>query len=321
MAYISAENLCKHYRIKKKSEKGKFKRNIEIIKAIDNISFSVEKGDIVGYVGPNGAGKSTTIKLLSGILRPDEGTCTVSQEIPWKNRKKYVKNIGVLFGQKSQLLWDLPVTDTFEMLRCIYGMTKEAYKESLLYLSNQLDLEPLLGQPVRQMSLGQRMRCEFAATFLHNPELVFLDEPTIGIDIEMKERIYHFIKSINKEKDVTIFITSHDIDDIQALCNRIIIVNKGKLYYDGTVSELCNGGYMEQKINIELADNSELLIAGESRMKKIGERKYCVYVKEKEQVGKVMADIVRNNHILSLYAERADLEEILLKIYKSLKDK
>ena len=317
MSYISVENLSKKYKIKNKDNKKRKKGCDEII-ALQAVNFTIEKGDIIGYIGPNGAGKSTTIKLLSGILKPDSGSCMVNGEIPWENRKKYVKKIGVLFGQRSQLLWDLPARDTFDMLRSIYDMNKVDYSESLNYLENKLDLSSLLDKPVRQMSLGQRMRCEFAATFIHNPELVFLDEPTIGIDIEMKEKIHNFIEIINREKNVTVFITSHDIDDIQTLCNRIIIVNKGEIYYDGRISEICNKGYINHKITVELLDDAILKVGSEYGVEKLSNRKFCVSVKDEKEVGMVVNYIAKQNDVQSICVEKANLEEILLKIYKSL---
>ena len=313
MSYIQVEELSKKYVIKKKGEKKR-----EEIEALKKANFVIEKGDIVGYIGPNGAGKSTTIKILSGILKPDSGVCVVNGEIPWENRKKHVKRIGVLFGQRSQLLWDLPARDTFDMLRGIYNISKQEYSESLSYLVEKLELETLLDKPVRQMSLGQRMRCEFAATFLHNPELVFLDEPTIGIDIEMKVKIHDFIKTINKEKNVTVFITSHDIDDIQSLCNRIIIVNKGEIYYDGTINEVLNKGYIDHVITVELMDDTNLKVSSEYNVKKLSDRKYTVFVKDEREVGMLINYIAKENEVQSIYAEKADLEDVLLKIYKSL---
>jgi len=317
MSYIEVNRLSKKYYIKKKKSSNKKK---EVIEALKEATFKVEKGDIVGYIGPNGAGKSTTIKLLSGILKPDNGNCVVDNIEPWKNRKKYVKKIGVLFGQRSQLLWDLPAIDTFEMLRSIYGMDKKEYAESLEYLDAKLGLKELYDKPVRQMSLGQRMRCEFAATFIHNPELVFLDEPTIGIDIEVKEKIHEFIKAINKERNVTVFITSHDIDDIQTVCNRIIIVNQGEIYYDGTIEDICNGGYIDHKVIVELSKGSELSGCEDYTVKELEDNKYSISIKNREDVGQTISSIARINDVLSITVENASLEDVLLKIYKSFKE-
>jgi len=215
-----------------------FRREYTEIHALEGISFSVEKGEVVGFVGPNGAGKSTAIKIMSGILSPDSGECTVLGMCPWKSRQKYVSHIGVVFGQRTQLWWDVPVQDSFELLKDIYQVDEKRFKENLGELSEILELEPLLQVPLRQLSLGQRMRCEIAASLLHDPEVLFLDEPTIGLDAISKLAVRRIVADLNRERKITVILTSHDMDDIEALTDRILLIGKGRLLYDGALGAL-----------------------------------------------------------------------------------
>ncbi|OBZ16581.1 ATP-binding cassette domain-containing protein [Bacillus sp. FJAT-26390] len=243
---ITVHGLSKSYQVAKRSSgvkqavKALFKRDYKVVEALNDISFSIEPGEIVGYIGPNGAGKSTTIKVMSGILVPDSGLCTVMGYTPWKDRVAYVKNIGVVFGQRSQLWWDVPVIDSFDLLRDIYKVPEQEYRETLALLTETLELQEIIQMPVRQLSLGQRMRCEIAASLLHSPSVLFLDEPTIGLDAVSKIAVRRFIRTINEEKGVTIILTTHDMNDIEALANRIILIGKGKLLYDGSLSAIRN---------------------------------------------------------------------------------
>lgn len=230
--------------------KSLFRREYTVVEALQNISFTIGAGEIVGYIGPNGAGKSTTIKTMSGILVPDSGTCSIMGYTPWKDRVQYVKNIGVVFGQRSQLWWDVPVLDSFELLRDIYRIPPMEYRSTLALLVETLDLQALLHTPVRQLSLGQRMRCEIAASLLHSPSLLFLDEPTIGLDAVSKIAVRQFIKTINEEKGVTVILTTHDMNDIEALASRLLLIGKGKLLYDGTVQGL-RSRYSNDSLTIE----------------------------------------------------------------------
>lgn len=202
------------------------------------MSFTIPDGQIVGYIGPNGAGKSTTIKILSGILRPDSGECTVNGMVPWEDRKKYVSKLGVVFGQRSQLWWDVPVIESFQLLRDIYRVERGEFQSNLRRLTEQLDLQPFLNAPVRLLSLGQRMRCEIAASLLHSPEILFLDEPTIGLDAVSKLKVREFIQSENRERKITVILTTHDMQDIDALCHRVLLIGKGQLLLDGSIEEI-----------------------------------------------------------------------------------
>lgn len=241
---ITLEHVRKTYKVSKRDAgfssalKALFHRHYEHIHALDDVSFTISDGEMVGYIGPNGAGKSSTIKILSGILTPEEGICLVDGLTPWKNRIEYVKNIGVVFGQRTQLWWDVPVLDSFELLKEIYLIPETVYQNNLEQLTEMLDLAKLLQTPVRQLSLGQRMRCEIAASLLHDPRILFLDEPTIGLDAVSKLAVRDFIKKLNLEKNTTVILTTHDMQDIEALTDRIILIGKGKILLDGTIDDI-----------------------------------------------------------------------------------
>lgn len=238
---VSAENLSKTYTRRIKS--GGFLRSFfapekQRVEALSGVSFQIERGELIGYIGPNGAGKSTTVKILSGILVPDGGACTVLGKVPWRERRETVGRIGVVFGQRSQLWWDLPVIDSFELLRDIYRVSKADYQKTFDELADRLSLFELLKTPVRQLSLGQRMRCELAASLLHSPDLLFLDEPTIGLDAVSKLAVRDFLREANRERGMTVILTTHDMDDIEALCTRVLLIGQGTILMDGTVDDL-----------------------------------------------------------------------------------
>lgn len=241
---INVEHVYKSYLVAKRDAGFKeacislFHRDKEKIQALSDISFTIQSGEMVGYIGPNGAGKSSTIKILSGILTPDKGNCVIDGMIPWKNRKDYVRNIGVVFGQRSQLWWDIPVIDSFELLKEIYSVSDAAYRNKLEELTQLLQLQEILKTPTRQLSLGQRMRCEIAASLLHDPKLLFLDEPTIGLDAVSKLAVRDFIRKQNEEHATTVILTTHDMQDIEAITNRVILIGKGKILLDGTLEDM-----------------------------------------------------------------------------------
>lgn len=254
---IKVENLKKTFKVSKRA-KGLPGRIANIFvpkykykKAVDGISFNIQQGEAVGFIGANGAGKSTTIKMLSGIIYPDEGNIKIAGFVPYKDRKKYVSNIGVVFGQKSQLSWDLPVLDSFELLKRIYSISDNMYEENLNKFVTLLDMSSFLEQPVRQLSLGQRMRADIAASLLHSPKIVFFDEPTIGLDVVAKEKIRSFIRYLNKEQGVTIIFTTHDMQDIEQTCERLILIDKGHKIYDGSVNGLVETYAYEKKLIVE----------------------------------------------------------------------
>ena len=245
---IIMDNVCKTYKVAKRSAGFKaacsslLRRDYEYIHALDHVSFTIGDGETIGYMGPNGAGKSSTIKILSGILTPDSGTCLVDGRVPWKNRIEHVAHIGVVFGQRSQLWWDIPVMDSFELLRDIYSIPKEIYQKNLEELTELLQLSELLKTPTRQLSLGQRMRCEIAASLLHAPKLLFLDEPTIGLDAVSKLAVREFVQRLNKEHGTTVILTTHDMQDLSALAKRVILIGRGKILMDGTLDDIRKAG-------------------------------------------------------------------------------
>ena len=238
MSYIQAEHLRKTFTVRKKREKGFLLREKQTVEAIKDLCFTVERGEMVGYIGPNGAGKSTTVKMLSGILTPDAGQVTVGGRIPWKDRREHVRHIGVVFGQRSQLWWDVPVQDSLDLLKDIYRIPEEDYRNRVKELTEALEMEALLRTPLRQLSLGQRMRAELCGSLLHRPELLFLDEPTIGLDAVSKLALRDFLQWENRRQGTTIMLTTHDMEDIVALCPRVMVLGHGSKLFDGTLSSL-----------------------------------------------------------------------------------
>ena len=234
---IQVEHLCKTYRVFRRDAgllsaiRALGRRETQTVRALDDISFTIPDGQIVGYIGPNGAGKSSTIKILSGILTPDSGVCLVNGRVPWKERRRHVAEIGVVFGQRSQLWWDVPVDDSFALLRDIYRVDGARYRENVAELTELLELSDLLRTPARQLSLG--MRCEIAASLLHDPRVLFLDEPTIGLDAVSKLALRAFIQKLNATRGITVLLTTHDMQDIEALAHRVLLIGRGRLLMDG----------------------------------------------------------------------------------------
>lgn len=260
---IEVSGIKKYYKIAKRDKgfiqtmKGLVNRKYEIKKAVDDISFTIQKGEIVGFIGPNGAGKSTTIKMLSGILYPDAGSIKINGFVPYKQRKQYVKNIGVVFGQKTQLNWDLPLIESFELMKFIYKIPQKKYEENLQKFTKLLDMENFIHQPVRQLSLGQRMRGDIVAALLHSPEIVFFDEPTIGLDVVAKEKIREFVKYMNQTEKTTIIFTTHDMQDIEKVCERLIIIDAGKKVFDGSIEEIKTKYAHAKTIELLLEDGAK----------------------------------------------------------------
>ena len=261
---ITMEHVSKSYRVAKRNAgfgeacKALFHREYETIHALQDVSFSISDGEMVGYIGPNGAGKSSTIKILSGILTPDSGEVLVDGRVPYRNRIRHVAQIGVVFGQRSQLWWDVPVIDSYELLKDIYSIPRKQYDENLKELTELLNLSELLRTPARQLSLGQRMRCEIAASLLHSPKILFLDEPTIGLDAVSKLAVREFIKKQNELHGTTVILTTHDMQDIEALSRRIILIGKGKILLDGTLEDIKKGGQTIDETVAELYRSYEI---------------------------------------------------------------
>ena len=261
MSYIFVDHLCKSFVVRKKREKGALLREKETVHALKDVSFEIEKGELVGYIGPNGAGKSTTVKILSGILVPDSGTVRVGGRTPWENRKDHVSHIGVVFGQRTQLWWDVPLLDSYSLLKDIYRVPEEKYRKRLDELTGTLQLGDLLRTPLRLLSLGQRMRAELCGSLLHSPELLYLDEPTIGLDAVSKLALRDFLRWENAEKGTTILLTTHDMEDIAALCSRVMVLGHGSKLYDGGLQDLLSQYDTTKTVQVEEHQNIDQVIA------------------------------------------------------------
>jgi ABC-2 type transport system ATP-binding protein len=323
MAYIEVNNLKKIYKVinKKKGFLSSIRSFVnpeyKQISAVNNIGFQIEKGESVGFIGPNGAGKSTTVKMLSGILVPTSGTINIGGLIPYKDRKRYTKNIGVVIGQRTQLWWDLPVSDTFELLKYIYRIDEKVYQANIGMFSELLALNEFINQPVRQLSLGQRMRADIAGALLHNPEIIFFDEPTIGLDLTAKEKVREFIKYVNKEKKTTILFTSHDLPDIEKTCNRMIIIDKGILIYDGSID------FLKQKIGKQRSlivyfnkEYKDISITDVKTDDKSGYEKHFIFDRDKIKVQELISLLTTQYDVADLTIKDPDIEDIIREIYK-----
>jgi len=259
MSIIEIRNLSKHFRVLNRREgllgaaRDLFSGSYRTIEAVNNISLSIEAGEIVGYIGPNGAGKSTTLKMMTGILKPTSGDIKVNGNVPYENRQRNAQNIGVIFGQRTQLWWDLPVIESFKLIREIYAVSQSQYEQQLGLFNEMTDVKELYSQPVRNLSLGQRMLCDIFAAFLHSPRIVFLDEPTIGLDVSIKARLRDLIRELNRTRNTTIILTTHDIADVEALCSRIVIIDKGRLLYDGETKRVSKlfGAFRTLKAHVD----------------------------------------------------------------------
>ena len=329
---IEVRNVTKEFKktIKDPGLKGSLKslvhKKVETVKAVDDISFSVAEGEILGFIGPNGAGKSTAIKMLTGILTPTEGQIVINGQVPYKNRKKYVKEIGVVFGQRTQLWWDLPLTETFTVLKEIYQIDDKAFKDRMDFLNQVLELDPFINSPVRTLSLGQRMRADIAASMIHNPKVLFLDEPTIGLDVVVKDNIRKAIAEINKNEKTTIILTTHDISDIELLCKRIVMIDKGKKVYDGALDKMKEkyGKMREIHINLKSAadmDKLELAVkfnleGDDLEIKVDGNKAVVKFNSSKVQVSDMLSYILATITVKDIAVSEADIEEIIRRLYK-----
>lgn len=329
---IEVRNVTKEFKktIKDPGLKGSLKslvhKKVETVKAVDDISFSVAEGEILGFIGPNGAGKSTAIKMLTGILTPTEGQIVINGQVPYKNRKKYVKEIGVVFGQRTQLWWDLPLTETFTVLKEIYQIDDKAFKDRMDFLNQVLELDPFINSPVRTLSLGQRMRADIAASMIHNPKVLFLDEPTIGLDVVVKDNIRKAIAEINKNEKTTIILTTHDISDIELLCKRIVMIDKGKKVYDGALDKMKEKYGKVREIHINLksaADMDKLELAAKFNLegddleiKVDGNKAVVKFNSSKVQVSDMLSYILATITVKDIAVSEADIEEIIRRLYK-----
>jgi ABC-2 type transport system ATP-binding protein len=311
---ITVENLVKHFTI---SEGGFLRRTSKTVKALDGISLSIEPGEVVGYIGPNGAGKSTTVKILSGILVPDSGNVTVNGRTPWRERQAHVAKIGVVFGQRSQLWWDLPVVESFALLREIYAVPKAQHAQTQAELVEKLDIGSFLTTPVRQLSLGQRMRCELVASLLHRPEILFLDEPTIGLDAISKLAVREFVGRLAREHGVTVLLTTHDMDDIEALCSRVLVIGGGKILLDGPLEALRQQVTKERWLVIETHASLPSLPESVSVLRTEGDRVTLRFDPEKTPVAALIAQLSEHLEIRDLFVQNPPIEEIIARFYQA----
>ncbi len=322
MSFIEVENISKKYKVSKRSSgipgmvANLFVPKYENKQAVKDISFTIEKGEMVGFVGPNGAGKSTTIKMLSGILYPDSGSISVSGIVPYKERKKYVGRIGVVFGQKSQLQWDLPVIDSFELLKAVYSVPDDVYKKNLDRYTEMLDMSKFLKQPVRQLSLGQRMRADIAAALLHSPEIVFFDEPTIGVDVVGKESIRNFIKDLNAEDGVTMLFTTHDMQDIEKTCQRLIIINEGSKIYDGTLEGIRKLHGSSRQLDVFFMNDEKVKAIPNVEIKEVDKRHVqLIFDGKKVHINDLMSHLLSTYNVKDINIAKPDIDSIIRKIY------
>lgn len=326
---IKVENITKEFKSNKKypgfrgAIKSFFSTEYIIKKAVDDISFSIEDGEIVGYIGANGAGKSTTIKMMTGILTPTSGKITVDGLVPYEKRKENAKHIGVVFGQKTQLWWDLPLSETFTLLKEIYEVSDKDFNERMAFLNSTLSLEDFMLTPVRSLSLGQRMRADIAAALIHNPKVVYLDEPTIGLDVMVKEKVRNAIREINKKYGTTIILTTHDLNDIEELCSRIIIIDNGKKIYDGSLEEI-KSRYgartsielqVKKKIDLSSLNFKENLEEDDLNIKEENNKIIATFNKNKISSSEIMSEILTKVEVIDFKVIETSIEDIIKKIY------
>lgn len=330
---IEVNHICKEFVSAKKypglkgAIKGLFSREKTRKVAVDDISFHIGKGEIVGYIGSNGAGKSTTIKMMTGILTPTKGTCLVNGVEPCQNRKKNAGNIGVVFGQRTQLWWDLPLSESFTILKEIYDVSDEDYAERMEFLNRVLELDDFFSQPVRNLSLGQRMRADLGAALLHNPKVLYLDEPTIGLDLVVKDNIRSAIKEINEKYETTVVLTTHDIEDIEELCNRILIIDNGKLIYDGSLEDLKEKYGTTRKVIMEVQNPKQAEKLPLWEYLSVKESDYEIqadganstitisFDKNKLQVSDVIGQMMQHTQVKDIKVQETELAEIVKAIY------
>ncbi|HSN29441.1 MAG TPA: ABC transporter ATP-binding protein [Kofleriaceae bacterium] len=321
---IVVEDLAKTFRIAERTAglagamRGLVRRRHRDVAALAGVSFDVRAGELVGYIGPNGAGKSTTIKVLAGILIPDGGRVEVDGRVPWRQRVEHVRRIGVVFGQRTQLWWDLPVIESLEMLRHIYKVPEERFRTQRDELIELLGLAELLDKPVRQLSLGQRMRADLAASLVHAPSILFLDEPTIGLDAVSKLAVRSFVKRLNRERGVTVILTTHDMDDIEALCDRVIVIGGGTILSDGTLADLRKRVTRERWLTIDLAEGSgdEVSDADAAVISRDGARVCLAFDPEVVSPAELIQRVTSRHAVRDLFVENPPIETVIARLYQ-----
>lgn len=324
---IDVRELSKDFRTFKRREgvwgsiQNLFVRDYATVKAVDRVSFTVERGEMVGYIGPNGAGKSTSIKMLTGILMPSSGEARVNGLLPYKQRRQYVKSIGVVFGQRTQLWWDIAVVESFKLLRRIYEVSEDDFRERMGKFNEILSIQDYLFTPVRKLSLGERMRCDLAAALLHNPPLLFLDEPTIGLDVVAKDQIRKFLRAINREFHTTVLLTTHDLDDIEELCRRIMIIDHGRLLYDGPLDLLKQKLLRTKQIKFAVKDSVQLASVRSfardgMELEQVDPLTYRIrFDRTKLATADLIRQILNTVEVRDLLIEDEPIEEVVKRIY------
>jgi ABC-2 type transport system ATP-binding protein len=324
MSFIEVSHVSKAYRIVKNrpgifgSLVSLFHREYNIKKAVDDISFSIEKGEIAGYIGPNGAGKSTTIKMLSGVLIPDSGEIRVGGIVPYRERKKNAMGIGVVFGQRSQLYWDLPISDTFNLFRRLYEIPDDVYEYNKKLYVELLDMEDFIEQPVRQLSLGQKMKANLALAMLHNPDVLYLDEPTIGLDVMSKQVLRQSIAALNREKNTTVILTTHDMNDIEAVCKRLILIDKGRKLFDGTLDvfkKQYEEGYV---VKMEFANLPQWIPHDGFTLYSDKENTWIIKVEKHISAKDALRLLIDRYEPENISVHEQDVEDIIKNIFKAL---
>lgn len=322
---IELKGICKSFRVSRRdaglaaAAKSLFHRRYETVEALKEISFTIGDGEMVGYIGPNGAGKSSTIKVMSGILTPDSGECRINGRIPWKDRTRHVREIGVVFGQRSQLWWDVPVIDSFELIRNIYGVPADEYRRNLGLLTELLDLSAIVRTPARTLSLGQRMRCEIAASLLHSPKILFLDEPTIGLDAVSKIAVRNFIRTVNREKGTTVILTTHDMQDIEALTQRVLLIGKGRILLDGSLPELKKRYGGQKSITFTYAGEEPALAPGLSFVERMPGRATVAVDARKMTPGEAAGLICTRTNVQDISISDAKIEDMVVGLYREFR--
>jgi ABC-2 type transport system ATP-binding protein len=297
-------------------KRGRVRRERKTVRAVDGVTFEIEAGSLVGYVGPNGAGKSTTVKMLTGILVPTTGRISVIGLDPSRQRIRLARRIGVVFGQRVQLWWDLPLRDSFELLRHIYRVPFERWRANLDTFTELLELGPFLETPVRQLSLGQRMRGELTASMLHDPEILFLDEPTIGLDIVAKARVREFLASVNRERGVTVLLTTHDLSDIERLCRRLLIIDHGRVIYDGGLDSLIERYGEERTLIVDLEEPADPLEVDGARVVRVeGPRQWLRFRRDSVSAAELTAAVAAQARLVDLAIDEPDIEDVVRRIY------
>ena len=309
--------LHKHHRGFLGSVRNLLSRQAYELRAVDGVTFSISPGECVGYIGPNGAGKSTTIKMLSGLLVPSSGHLIVNGYIPWRERTKFVARIGVVFGQRTTLWWDLPVIESLDLLKDIYRIPKDQYQTNLVEFRAMLELDSFIDTPVRSLSLGQRMRADICAALLHNPDILFLDEPTIGLDVVAKERIRQFILAINQNRKTTIVLTTHDLSDVEKLCERVLIIDKGHLLYDGNLSALQQKFGGKRKLVVDFAENYSNFEINDTEIVEIqGNRVVFAFERHNVTASELIQRLSERYRIRDLSVQEPEIENTIRRIYE-----